>query len=146
MSDSPLDDVGRRLSRLVSALPGPVRRIRLQHGGVLVDVESPGEVTADAPAAPPVAAGAETAETDAHYVCATLVATFYRAPEPGADPFVRAGDAVVAGQQIAILEAMNMMMPVTADISGEVTRVLAEDGTAVEYGQRLFAIAPPTAD
>ncbi|MCA2219214.1 acetyl-CoA carboxylase biotin carboxyl carrier protein [Jidongwangia harbinensis] len=148
MSDDPLDDVGRRLSRLVSALPGPVRRIRLQQGDVVVDVEWPGEVTtvASAAAAPPPVAAADPAETEAHYVCAALVATFYRAPKPGADPFVRTGDTVVAGQQIAILEAMKMMMPVTADVAGEVTRVLVEDGAPVEYGQRLFAIAPPTAD
>lgn len=145
MTDSPLDEVSRSVSQLVSTLPGPVRRIRLQHGDVVVDVEWPVATTVDGSATPAVPT-LDAVEPDAHYVCAAMVGTFYRAPQPGADPFVREGDTVVAGQQIAILEAMKMMMPVAADHSGQVTRVLVDDGTPVEYGQRLIAIAPPLAD
>ena len=131
----PLDAAVRSLARLIGSTPGPVRRARLQHGDLVVELEWPeGAPLVAAP--PPV-------ETDAglHYVCASMVATLYLAPSPGADPFVREGDRVVAGQQVAILEAMKMMIPVEADRAGEVVKVLVPNATPVEYGERLIAIA-----
>jgi acetyl-CoA carboxylase biotin carboxyl carrier protein len=75
-----------------------------------------------------------------HRVTAPTVGVFYRAPEPGAQPFVAVGDAVAPGQQLAIVEAMKLMIPVEADRAGRVAEVLCADGEAVEFGQPLFAI------
>jgi acetyl-CoA carboxylase biotin carboxyl carrier protein len=66
---------------------------------------------------------------------------FYRCPEPGADPFVREGDVVTTGQQIAIIEAMKLMLPVEAERAGRIVEVLKGDGEPVEYGEPLFALA-----
>ncbi|GAA3732049.1 acetyl-CoA carboxylase biotin carboxyl carrier protein [Spinactinospora alkalitolerans] len=74
-------------------------------------------------------------------VNASLVGTFYRASEPGAPPFVDVGDVVQAGQQIAIIEAMKLMIPVEADRSGTLLDVLVGDGESVEFDQPLFALA-----
>jgi len=134
----PLDAAVRSLARLIGSTPGPVRRARLQHGDLVVEVEWPdgAPLVAMVPAAPPV-----EADAGLHYVCAPMVATLYLAPSPGADPFVREGDQVVPGQQVAILEAMKMMIPVEADRAGEVVKVLVPNATPVEYGERLIALA-----
>ncbi|HEY6794933.1 MAG TPA: biotin/lipoyl-containing protein [Kineosporiaceae bacterium] len=69
------------------------------------------------------------------------VGVFYRAPEPGAKAFVEIGDFVVTGQQIAIIEVMKLMLPVTAETDGQVEQILRENNTPVEYGEPLFVIA-----
>ncbi len=79
-------------------------------------------------------------DPDVHCVCAPTVGTFYRAAEPGSKPFVAVGDLVTVGQQLAIVEAMKLMIPVEADRAGRVREILATDATAVEYGERLIAI------
>ncbi|HEY3258726.1 MAG TPA: biotin/lipoyl-containing protein [Pseudonocardiaceae bacterium] len=76
------------------------------------------------------------------YVVAHTVGVFYRAPEPGAKPFVEVGDVIAPGQQMGIIEAMKLMIPVESEVAGRVVEVLATDGAAVEYGDRLFAIEP----
>lgn len=74
-------------------------------------------------------------------VCSPSVGTFYRAPEPGAPPFVAEGDPVQPGQQIAIVEAMKLMLPVEATRAGRVIRILKSDGEPVEYGEPLLELA-----
>jgi acetyl-CoA carboxylase biotin carboxyl carrier protein len=76
------------------------------------------------------------------YVCAPSIGTFYSAPEPGATPFVVKGSTVNAGQQVAIIELMKLMLPVEADRQGRVVEVLVEDGQSVEFGDRLLALEP----
>jgi acetyl-CoA carboxylase biotin carboxyl carrier protein len=73
---------------------------------------------------------------------APMVGTFYRAPEPGAPPFVNEGDIVVAGQTLCILEAMKLMNKVEAEIEAIVRRIHVGDGEPVEYGQLLFELEP----
>ncbi len=75
-------------------------------------------------------------------VRAPLVGTFYRAPEPGALPFVEVGDIVQAGQQVAIVEAMKLMNAVVADRAGRVSEVLVDDGQSVEFDQLLILLTP----
>jgi acetyl-CoA carboxylase biotin carboxyl carrier protein len=87
-------------------------------------------------AAPP----ADPAQTT-HQVCAPSVGVFYRAPEPGAKPFVNEGDVIRPGQQVAIIEAMKLMLPVEAQRPGRVLEVLKADGAPVEYGEPLFVLA-----
>ncbi len=87
-------------------------------------------------AAPPAAA------EELHTVKSPIVGTFYEAPGPGALPFVKPGDQVAAGQVLCIIEAMKLMNEIEADASGEVVKVLVNNGQPVEYGQPLFAIRP----
>lgn len=105
-----------------------------------------------APAAPPTAAPAAYAPVQAaglHEVPAGLVAvkapmvgTFYRAPEPGAAPFVEVGAAVTKESVVCILEVMKLMNSLTAGIDGVVEQILVADGQTVEYGQPLVLIKP----
>jgi oxaloacetate decarboxylase alpha subunit len=71
-----------------------------------------------------------------------MVGTFYRAPEPGAPPFVEIGDVVAAGQTLCILEAMKLMNEVKSEVEGVVRGVHAENAQPVEFGQLLFEVEP----
>ena len=103
-----------------------------------------------APVAAPVApapAAALTAELPApvaaetgHVVKSPMVGTFYRSSSPGAKPFVELGSEVKEGETICIIEAMKILNEIEADKSGKITRILGENGQAVEYGQPLFVI------
>jgi oxaloacetate decarboxylase (Na+ extruding) subunit alpha len=75
---------------------------------------------------------------------APMVGTFYRAPQPGAPPFVEEGQAVGAGQTLCILEAMKLMNEVKADADGIVRSILVENAQPVEFGQLLFELEPVT--
>jgi acetyl-CoA carboxylase biotin carboxyl carrier protein len=96
----------------------------------------------------PVAAGAGStaAEThtaeDLHLVKSPIVGTFYAAPSPGADPFVKVGARVETGQTLCIVEAMKLMNEIEADVTGELVKIFVEAGQPVEYGQPLFGIRP----
>ena len=69
-----------------------------------------------------------------------MVGTFYRAPSPGADPFVKVGDTVKKGQVVCIIEAMKLLNEVEADMDGTVKEICVENGQPVEFGQSLFII------
>jgi acetyl-CoA carboxylase biotin carboxyl carrier protein len=73
-------------------------------------------------------------------VLAPLVGVFYRAPAPGAKPFVEAGDDVAAGQVLCILEAMKLMNEIVSEHNGRVVRICAGDGELVSLHQELFWI------
>jgi acetyl-CoA carboxylase biotin carboxyl carrier protein len=75
-----------------------------------------------------------------HTVKSPMVGTFYRAASPGAKSFVEIGDAVKEGDTICIIEAMKILNEIETDKSGTVSRILCENGQAVEYGQPLFVI------
>ncbi|MFZ0640843.1 MAG: acetyl-CoA carboxylase biotin carboxyl carrier protein [Candidatus Acidiferrales bacterium] len=91
-------------------------------------------------AAPPPPAAESSA--DLHVIKSPIVGTFYSAPSPGANSFVRVGDHVNAGQVLCIIEAMKLMNEIEADVVGEVMRIFVENGQPVEYGEPLFAIHP----
>lgn len=95
--------------------------------------------SAAAPAATPAVEVAPAAPAG-HTVKSPMVGTFYRAPSPGAAPFVSVGDTVKEGQTICIIEAMKLLNEIEADKSGVVKEILAENGDAVEYGQPLIVI------
>ena len=69
-----------------------------------------------------------------------MVGTFYRAPEPGARPFVDVGTEVAKGQVLCIIEAMKLMNEIESEYDGEIVRVYVENGQPVQFGERLFAI------
>jgi acetyl-CoA carboxylase biotin carboxyl carrier protein len=77
-----------------------------------------------------------------HLVKSPIVGTFYAAPSPGSDPFVKVGARVETGQTLCIVEAMKLMNEIEADVSGELVKIFVEAGQPVEYGQPLFGIRP----
>ncbi|WP_109524419.1 MULTISPECIES: acetyl-CoA carboxylase biotin carboxyl carrier protein [Nocardia] len=90
---------------------------------------------------PSAAATVESASENETFVIASdTVGVFYRLPEPGADPFVTEGDIVRSGQQVGIVEAMKLMIPVTATTSGRIVEFLADNGAAVEHGAPLMRL------
>ena len=91
-------------------------------------------VLTSAPAAAPAEAPA------AHAIKSPMVGTFYRSSSPGAPAFVEIGSQVKEGDPVCIIEAMKILNEIEADKSGTVTRILGENGQAVEYGQPLFVI------
>ena len=84
---------------------------------------------------------AEPAE-EQHIIKSPIVGTYYAGPNPESPPFVKVGDTVEAGQTVCIIEAMKLMNEIEADISGQVARILVENGQPVEYGEPLFALRP----
>jgi acetyl-CoA carboxylase biotin carboxyl carrier protein len=90
-----------------------------------------------APAAAPAPAAPRLIE-----VKSPMVGTFYRAPEPGAEPYVKAGSRISTGQTLCIIEAMKIMNELEADVSGTIREVLIEDAQPVEFGQVLFRVEP----
>ena len=71
-----------------------------------------------------------------------IVGTYYDAPSPGAEPFVKAGDSVEPGQVLCIIESMKLMNEIEAETAGVVTAKLVENGKPVEYGEALLALRP----
>jgi len=98
-----------------------------------------GGPAAEAPAAGAPATPAAVAP-QGHVVTSPMVGTFYRAPSPGADPFVQIGDTVKEGQTICIIEAMKLLNEIESDAAGVIKEILVDNGQAVEYGQPLFLI------
>jgi acetyl-CoA carboxylase biotin carboxyl carrier protein len=93
-----------------------------------------------APAAAPVAAPAVAEVPAGHIVKSPMVGTFYRSSSPGAKPFVEIGSPIKEGETVCIIEAMKILNEIEADKSGTITKILCENGQAVEYGQPLFVI------
>jgi len=91
------------------------------------------------PLTPPADKAAATPE--GHILKSPMVGTFYRAPSPGAKPFVEAGQAVRKGETVCIIEAMKLMNEIEADQSGVIKAILVENGQPVEYGHALMVIA-----
>jgi acetyl-CoA carboxylase biotin carboxyl carrier protein len=81
-------------------------------------------------------------DVDLAIVKSPIVGTFYRSSEPGASAFVETGQTVRKGQVLCIIEAMKLMNEINAECDGEIVKVYVENGQAVQYGERLFAIRP----
>jgi len=104
------------------------------------------------PAPGPAAAGdqarlegaARSAAPAAHLkeIRSPMVGTFYKAPEPGAEPYIKVGNRVTAGQTVCIIEAMKIMNEIEAEITGVVREISVEDSQPVEFGQVLFRVDP----
>ena len=144
MSEPPVRRVRQALEETLAALPKLPDRVSVREGDAEIEVTWPvGDAVAAQP--DPVPPAEPTAEPDAGpagpRITAPSVGTFYRAPEPGAPPFVAEGDVVRVGQQVGIIEAMKLMLPVEADAAGQVVSALKADGAAVEYGEPLFVLA-----
>lgn len=104
-----------------------------------VTVAQPMPVPVPAPEVAPAPAPTAPQQTGTP-LTSPMVGTFYRAPSPGADPFVKVGDTVKKGQVVCIIEAMKLLNEVEADMDGTVKDVCVENGQPVEFGQSLFII------
>ena len=129
----------------ITEADGKVRIVKSEPAPVVHAMPMPTMAIA-APAAPALpgavapAAAAEPAPPAGHAVKSPMVGTFYRSANPGSKPFVEVGSTIKEGEPICIIEAMKIMNEIEADISGTVTRILCENGQAVEFGQPLFII------
>ncbi len=90
------------------------------------------------PAAEPVAEAAPV--QTGHVVKSPMVGTFYRSASPGSKPFIEIGSVVKEGDPVCIIEAMKIMNEIEADMAGTISKILCENGQAVEYGQPLFIV------
>ncbi|MBL37907.1 MAG: acetyl-CoA carboxylase, biotin carboxyl carrier protein [Xanthomonadales bacterium] len=107
---------------------------------------------AAAPPAPPPAAPATAAESaaqsgaeglpDGEIVRSPMVGTFYDAPNPDSEPFVKEGQKVSKGETLCLVEAMKMFNQIESEYSGTVAAILVESGQPVEFDQPLFVIRP----
>jgi acetyl-CoA carboxylase biotin carboxyl carrier protein len=140
--------------QLANAMPGPLQRLTLRIGESAVDVvfAAVPAAPADAPAAQSLdgqaSAGSLPEQPGSHpvdegvLVRSQLVGTYFATPAPGADPFVRVGDQVDEGQQLAIVEAMKLMNALRAPCPGTVAQIHVSDGESVEYDQPLLTLMP----
>jgi acetyl-CoA carboxylase biotin carboxyl carrier protein len=117
-----------------------VRISRTGSAGTTVMAAAPPMVAAPVPAAAAAAAPVAEAEISGHTVKSPMVGTFYRAPSPGAAPFVEEGQSVKVGDTLCIIEAMKLLNQIEADKAGTIKAILADNGEPIEYGQPLFII------
>ncbi len=117
-------------------------RVRIVRGGYAAAMPAmmqamPGAAPA---AAPPAAAAVESTPSDVVDVTSPFVGTFYRSPSPDAPAFVDVGSVIRPGQTLCIIEAMKLMNEIEAEMSGTVVEIYAQNGKAVEFGQKLFRV------
>jgi acetyl-CoA carboxylase biotin carboxyl carrier protein len=111
-------------------------RVKIVRGVVHTTVSH----VAPALAAPAAAQAVAEASSDTVDVTSPFVGTFYRSPSPDAPSFVDVGSVIRPGQTLCIVEAMKLMNEIEAECSGTVVEVLAQNGKAVEFGQKLFRV------
>ena len=101
----------------------------------MIEAEYPGSSAASSQ-------NTESAGTQAelHIIKSPIVGTFYSAPSPTSEPFVRVGDHIQQDTVVCIIEAMKLMNEIQAEVSGDIVKILVENGQPVEYGQALFGI------
>jgi acetyl-CoA carboxylase biotin carboxyl carrier protein len=121
--------------RIVKSAPAPVAMVTQMAAPAPVAVAAP---VAASPA--PAAAPEVEAPPAGHTVKSPMVGTFYRSSSPGAKSFAEVGQQVKEGETICIIEAMKILNEIEADKAGTITKILAENGQAVEYGAPLFII------
>ena len=148
------------LRQLVAMLDGSsATSIKLQRGDAAYEVsrgatmplfvpaaaaQAPGHTPAPGAPAPaaPAAAAPEARPSNLIEIKSPRVGTFYRSPEPGSEPYVKAGSRIAAGQTLCIIEAMKIMNELESEVSGTVREILVEDAQPVEFGQVLFRVEP----
>ena len=126
--------------RIVKAGYGVPTTMMMQPAGQMM-MQAPQQQAAPAGEAPAAAPAVEVvAAPTGHVVKSPMVGTFYRSASPGSKPFAEVGAAIKEGDPICIVEAMKIMNEIEADMSGTVSKILVENGQAVEYGQPLFIV------
>lgn len=108
--------------------------------GVAMPTAAP---VAAAPATPVAPAASSTSREPEHKgkaIVSPMVGTFYSKPSPDAEPFVKVGDSISAGDKVCIIEAMKLMNEIESEFSGKITEICVTDGQAVEYGQAIMYV------
>lgn len=90
----------------------------------------------------PTVSEPEEDDSNLIYVNSPIIGTFYKAPNPDADPYVSVGDTVKLGQVLCIIEAMKIMNEIESEVQGKIVKIFVKNAEAVEYGQKLFAVKP----
>lgn len=121
-----------RISRGSSYAPPTVQQYAVPAAAPIAPAPAPANAAPADASEPAVPAG--------HVVRSPMVGTFYRAPSPGAKPFVEVGTRVKVGDPLCIIEAMKMLNQIEADKDGVVKAVLVENGQPVEFDQPLFVV------
>lgn len=118
-------------------------KVRKEASGVIVSSPAVGAAPVAAPAASASAAAspaASASSANTFEVKSPMVGTFYAAPSPDADPFIKVGDKVKKGDTLCIVEAMKLMNELPADVSGTVTEICVSDAQAISFGEVLIKI------
>ncbi|MGV0375522.1 acetyl-CoA carboxylase biotin carboxyl carrier protein [Corynebacterium hadale] len=139
----------------LSKTPGGLSHLKAAPAPAPAAPEAAPAAPAPAPAAPAVedtpapkapepapTPAASEAPADGVEITAPMVGTYYAAPKPGADPFVKVGDEVEVGQVLCIVEVMKLMNNIEAKVAGTVKQILVENEEAVEHGQTIMIIEP----
>ena len=138
----PLDDDDvREILRLIDE--SDVDELRVETEGLSLYVRR-GDAGAGVPVTADAAPHAESPVVGLHEIVAPMLGVFYRAPAPGATPFVDVGTHVDEATVVCLIEVMKMMNAVPAGVSGTIVEVCAENAEAVEYGAPLFRVEPDT--
>ena len=153
----------RKIKKLIELLDeSGIAEIEVTEGEESVRISrygaSPPVVHAAAPVAPPAPSGAgpavdgpptapaaaptaeERSSPSGSEIDAPMVGTMYRAPSPGAPPFVEVGSRISAGDVVCIIEAMKILNQIESEVSGVVREILVENGQPVEFGQTLMVV------
>lgn len=117
-----------------AAAPAPMMAAPAPAPAPAMPMHSPTEASTGGTAKP------GNALPEGHVLRAPMVGTFYTSPSPDKPAFVSVGQAVKAGETLAIIEAMKMFNPIEADVSGTIVAILGESGQPVEFDQPLFVI------
>ena len=134
LTEIEVEEEGRRIRVARQAAPAPAAQY-------VAAPAAPAAQTAPAPAPAGDVPAAPAALDTANAIKSPMVGTCYLSPEPGAEPFIKVGDKVSAGQTLLIVEAMKVMNPIAAARDGMVQQILIENAQPVEYDQPLVVIA-----
>ncbi len=147
MSANRVDSYHKIVVKLVELMERDgLDRLHVQVGDLSMDLRMSAPQAAAAPVAPPPPAAVPATEpavqaaANVRKVLAPLVGVFYRAPAPGAPPFVEAGQTIAQGDVLCVLEAMKLMNEIVSEHSGTIARVCVADGELVSLDQELFWI------
>ena len=124
----------------ITEAEGKVRIVKSSGAPVVMQQAPSGMVAASAPPLAVLPVADVAVAPSGHAVKSPMVGTFYRSASPGAKPFIEIGSVVKEGETICIIEAMKILNEIEADKSGTISKILCENGQAVEYGQPLFMI------
>ena len=116
-----------------SAIPGTNEVVPAGKQQRLIEAASPAESSS----ASPQDVGTQP---ELHIIKSPIVGTFYSAPSPTSEPFVRNGDHIEPDTVVCIIEAMKLMNEIQAEVSGDIVKTYCENGQPVEYGQALFGV------
>ena len=134
------DDDVREILRLIDE--AELRELRIETEGLSLHVVRDGAAPAESRPAEAPAVGVGDDDDDATTIESPMLGVFYRAPSPGAPPFVDVGTRIERDTIVCVIEVMKMMNSVPAGVVGTIAEVHVENAEAVEFGQPLFRVMP----